>query len=325
MSVVVPLKSEVSARRRLLQNPYAHLEQLEALEGQVGGEVRQPSLTEQIAASRRLYQNPYAYLDEAGDYSVAAPVECLPVAASEIPVQVFPGVVRGSQHRYSDREIEAQVTDLQRLVWRKRATLWGSAVPVDPVELLDPEAALKLLGYGYLLDEGLGQFHTGKGVVEVAGLIDHASKTVRVSRWFPTHTRTFTAAHELGHAALHASSGGMHRDRPMDGLVYSRNPLEVEANKFASYFLMPAKLVIARFVEIFGVACFRLTMEAAFALSSRDLPEARKEYRSVRDLSRHLASANRFNGRHVIPLADQFRVSVETMAIRLEELHLLEL
>lgn len=322
----VPLKSEVSARRRLLQNPYAHLEQLEAFEDQVGGDVRQPSVAEQITAARRLYQNPYAYLDETGDKCVSDSVaaERPHVATPEFPTQVFPKGVNKSKHRYSDREIEERVTELQRSVWRNRAALWGDVVPADPVELLDPQAALRLLGYEYLLDEGLGQFHIGKGVVEVAGLIDHESKTVRVSRWFPTRTRTFTAAHEAGHAALHASLGGMHRDRPMDGVVYSRNVREVEANKFASYFLMPAKLVMARFTEIFGMACFRLTVETSFALLGRDLPDARKEYRTVRDLSRHLASANRFDGRHVIPLADQFRVSFETMAIRLEELHLLD-
>ena len=45
---------------------------------------------------------------------------------------------------------------------------------------------------------------------------------------------------------------------------------------------------------------------------------------SLRDISRILAKTESFNGQYFRSLADQFYVSVEAMAIRLEELSLLE-
>jgi Zn-dependent peptidase ImmA (M78 family) len=43
--------------------------------------------------------------------------------------------------------------------------------------------------------------------------------------------------------------------------------IEVEANKFASLFLMPAKLVAARFSEVFRITPFVLTEASVFRVS----------------------------------------------------------
>jgi Zn-dependent peptidase ImmA (M78 family) len=53
--------------------------------------------------------------------------------------------------------------------------------------------------------------------------------------------------------------------------------------------------------------------------------EARAKLPRRRDLSRMLARVDRFDGRQIDSLTSQFRVSVEAMAIRLEELNLVSL
>ena len=57
-------------------------------------------------------------------------------------------------------------------------------------------------------------------------------------RVFSLETIKFTIAHELGHALLHPNMV-LHRDRPMDGSksLQSKDYKELQANKFAAYFL----------------------------------------------------------------------------------------
>jgi Zn-dependent peptidase ImmA (M78 family) len=114
----------------------------------------------------------------------------------------------------------------------------------------------------------------------------------------------------------------MHRDKPLDGSPASADRVEVEANKFATLFLMPARLVRTRFAELFQAQTFELTEESAFALAGCSLSDFQRSHRTHRHVSRAVASAPRFNGRHFTPLCEQFRVSREAMAIRLEELSL---
>ena len=79
-------------------------------------------------------------------------------------------------------------------------------------------------------------------------------KLVQVSKQFPQETQNFTAAHELGHAILHKQTV-LHRDRPLDGSSNTpRIREEMQADKFATFFLMPSKLVEDIFFEMF-VAC----------------------------------------------------------------------
>jgi len=202
-------------------------------------------------------------------------------------------------------------------------SLWRSELPTDPIEILDPKVAFGLLGYEYSLEEGLGQYRNENNLIEVAGLIDRDSKKVHVSRQFDLSVQAFTAAHELGHAVLHPAGGGIHRDRPMDSTSYPRKPEEIEADKFATYFLMPAKLVRTRFFDLFGAECFTLSEGTAFALIGMSLQEIRTKCNTLRDLSRLLASTEQYNNRYFVALATQFRVSMDAMAIRLEELKLL--
>lgn len=232
----------------------------------------------------------------------------------------------GSKSKYSTAEIEQRALEVQTLVWQRRAQLWGDAsVPTNPVDLLSPEVALRLLDYNFNLVETLGTFASDAGTVEVAGLLETQPGRVSVSRQMRNEIRLFTAAHELGHIVLHPHLKEAHRDRPLDGSVISRTLIEREADKFASSYLMPANLVRSRFTNLFGTAQFSLSDETAFALFGTGLSEARRKMKNIRTLSRMLAGVERFDGRQVVSIASQFRVSITAMAIRLEELELLRM
>lgn len=263
------------------------------------------ALRRKVSETRRLLENPYALVEHLYPKCDFEGESCSTVAL----------------RRYSDREIEAAATSLLNRMWKERRSLWVDSPPNDPIEIRDPGIALRLVGFDYLLEE-VGQYRSEGGVIEVAGLIDRTSKTVRVSTQFAAVVQLFTAAHELGHAVLHPVHGGVHRDRAVDGTRSIRDVSEYEADKFASYFLMPRKLVRSRFAALFGAEQFALCDDTAFALGGKSLDEIRSRLRARRDLSKLLASTVRYAGRSFASLAEQFGVSVEAMAIRLEELAL---
>lgn len=282
-----------------------------------------------ITKNRILLQNPYAYSDGFGGYSATdkngeiislSPHPARPASTKSN----FQETGFKKPRRSRNQHIELTAHDMRSRLWKNRISLWNGTPPTDPVRIIDPARALHLLGYKFSLDDTLGQFRNDRGEFEVAGLIDPNSKIVRVSRQPPLNVRLFTAAHELGHVLLHPSNGVIHRDRPQDGTTPSRNPRELEADKFASYFLMPAKLVRERFTAAFKTERFISTDDTSFALCCLSLDEFQVKYTTQRSRSRLLASTESYSGRHFTSLATQFRVSVEAMAIRLEELNLLD-
>lgn len=299
----------ITQSRRLLQNPYAYLDDHGSYTALHRSDRSSASLSEQITESRRLLDDPYAYLDGDGSFSALSSHTQLDIAKK--------------QHRHSNIELQQKAKELHREIWLNKSKIWGDAAPSDPVEMLDPSIALHLIGYDYDLEETLGQHRSNGRLIEVAGIIDNTSKRVFISRQFPNNVRIFTAAHELGHAVLHEARG-LHRDKPLDGATLSRDSIEFEADKFATYFLMPEKLVRARFANIFATDCFTVNEETVFALSRISLNDFQKKCKALRDLSRILACAEYYNGLRFISLANQFRVSIEAMAIRLEELELLD-
>lgn len=293
-------RESISQQRRLLENPYAYVEQLSAVAS---------SPPEPIAAAskhRKLLENPYAYLTGEGQYE-------LPPSPARVP---------SKQKAWKNDQIEVKVREIHTRLWRDRGQLWPEQIPTDPVDLLDPVKALQAIGFDFLLEEGLGSIPGRSGQIEVAGVIDMNAKTVRVGRQFPEAVRTFTAAHELAHAVLHPQLDGLHRDKALDGVLQATDRVETEANRFATLFLMPAKLVKARFLELFLTERFEINDDTAFALAGRSLADLGNAYETRRSLTRALAASERYNGRHFIPLHQQFRVSREAMAIRLEELSL---
>jgi len=225
---------------------------------------------------------------------------------------------------YPRREIQETVRRLHRFIWDNQKAIWGDDAPEDPVEMLDVRVAAKIAGFEYQELSGIGIHQTGDGDSDVAGLIDESSKTISISHQHKAKVRRFTAAHEIGHAMLHEFHGSMHRDRTIDMMGPKRDRFEKEADEFATLFLMPAKLVKARFLEIFYTEPFVLTNETAFALGFSNARELLQKCPTDRALAKLLASTERFNFVNVQSLADQFGVSTETMAIRLEELNLIK-
>lgn len=323
--MVKSLSQKITASRVLLENPYAYLNDMGNFSAVISSQPDSAASHSEIAASRLKLQDPYAYLDDFGGFSAALAIPAeLSVVEKHITERYAP-LVRNKRkgHRYAYVDIEAKATELQRMMWQDRNAIWADGPPSNPIDMLDPAIAFQLIGFDFGISESLGQHFIDDRQVEVAGLIDDSTMKVRISRKFPIDVRHFTAAHELGHALLH-DARGLHRDRPLDGSSMPQDPVETEANKFASYFLMPAKQVGQTFVKLFGTDRFILNEDTRFALSRggiMSLPPSP----TLRYVSRILASVGNYNGVRFPSLADQFHVSNEAMAIRIEELGLVVL
>jgi hypothetical protein len=324
--VVKTLEATITERRRLHQNPYAFIEYLAEFDE---SKLERLELADadgaRLSASRKALEDPYAYLDGDGGFSAANVDEAIAPLSSDHPGSLISNATAGAKsqtRRYRDAEIEARATALQRRLWSERDRLWEGAAPTNPLEVLDIRKALGLAGYELVFESGLG--HDPRTHIEVAGLIDRDAKLVKSSLQFIEPYQRFTLAHELGHAVLHPDGGGIHRDRPLDGMTRARDRGEREADRFATYFLMPSKLLRERFRQQFGTDCFVLTDDTAFALSRTTSDVVREKNPSRRHLARTLSAAETYNSRSFKSLSTQFGVSVGAMAIRIEELLLLE-
>lgn len=94
---------------------------------------------------------------------------------------------------------------------------------------------------------------------DIAGTIDHGRKLVIISNKFSDPVKRFTTGHELGHAVLHPDKGTMHRDLPLERAGVVRDFREVEANRFASAYLMPRDPVEKQFRELFLLNDFTMS------------------------------------------------------------------
>lgn len=232
---------------------------------------------------------------------------------------------RFSNSNLSNAAIEDIAIKVQNLMWKYRNTIWKKKRPETPREILRPNIAFeKLLDYKVLKRDTLGEYDLSGEIVEIAGIIDNDNKAVGISKNFPPHIQNFTLAHELGHALLHKQNV-LHRDRALDGTSgIVRAAIEIQADKFATYFLMPKKQVVKAFQEQFSMDKFVLNEDSIFALTGDTLRSFRVKHRSLRDLSRFIASAEYLYATPFKSIAEVFNVSTEAMAIRLEELDLIE-
>jgi Zn-dependent peptidase ImmA (M78 family) len=274
-----------------------------------------------IHRSRKLLQNQYAYLDGDGGYDAVFPGTPTPVIIP--PNDLLNGRNKGK--RFSKKDIEEIARKLQVEMWLHRQEIWLGRGDIEPLDVLDPGLALKAIGYSVDVCESLGQYRGQGESFEVAGILDNDTSRVQISRRFSPEIRNFTIAHELGHAILHEESG-LHRDRALDGTSarLPRPPNEFEADNFAAYFLLPEKQVRIAFAQKFLTQSFVLDEATAFALSAEALSSLKSQCRTIRDLTRILASAEHYNGVRFDSIAKQFGVSNAAMAIRLEELGLVE-
>lgn len=226
-----------------------------------------------------------------------------------------------SKKSWTDDELEKLVIDFQNLIWKHRKVIWETETPTNALEILDIFKIFdKVLNFQVAFANDLSD---GSYEVECAGIIDQSSRQVLLSNKFNPQIQNFTSAHELGHAILHTGLR-MHRDIPLDGANESRiSATEKQANKFASFFLMPKKILEQEYSERFGGKRFKIDEESAFKIPKTNLSEMRKRFNTKRKLSRYVASIEFYDSKPFNSLSSLFNVSIEAMAIRLEELDLI--
>jgi Zn-dependent peptidase ImmA (M78 family)/formiminotetrahydrofolate cyclodeaminase len=226
----------------------------------------------------------------------------------------------------TNSQIENSAIALQNLIWKNRTKIWEEDITGNPTQVLKPSIIFrKALGYHFDDLTELDFVNDENGISETAGIIDQENKIVHISSHLPQVVQNFTAAHELGHAILHKQAV-MHRDIPLDGSIsdQKRNKEEMQADKFASYFLMPAKQVKQLFEKIFLTEKFFISQDSTYSLTKGNISNLRRECKNLRGLSRKLASTGSYGNEFFLSMANTFNVSDEAMAIRLEELGLLE-
>lgn len=281
---------------------------------------------EQIHRDRVIHQNPYRHVNMEGGFHALAPEKN---AVVDIPLQLDTAELRGGKPldaEFSMEEIEEIVRRFQNNLWKHQGEIWEADTVDDPVDVLDPTVALETLGYVCEKADSLGQFSDSGEKVKIAAVIEDRKKRVRVSGDFPIDVLRFTASHELGHALLHQSEG-LHRDRPINKAqsVSARDRREVEADKFATFFLMPKKRVKKHFIIRFDREKLHLDQDTAYGLKPGSGEDLLSRSDSLRGFARTVASAERFHDDHFRSLAERFGVSIEAMAIRLEELDLVSI
>lgn len=221
--------------------------------------------------------------------------------------------------------IDVAVRHLQTDIWNRRYELWNGCPPINKIEVLEPSVALAALGYSVQSVDSLGEFWANGVRGEAAGEINNDRKVVTISQRFLLPEQRFTLAHELGHAVCHQNIERMHRDLPLERSGVARSLQEVEANHFASGFLMPEPHMRKYFADRFLASNLRLDDEAvAYALCGTSTDNIRSRYRSKRSIAIFVAGTECFNGNYFQSLASLFRVTRTAMAIRLEELELID-
>jgi len=309
---------DIRRSRFRLRNPYAHLD------GDGAFSALAPATESDVHKDRLSLENPHAHVDEDGSYRAWKEIRVPSLSPKPLISRdaLLQGKARGSG--FSRQEIEAIVRGLHVEMWRRRQELWSDR-SVSPIEIADPIVALQGIGYSVSAFEALGQHSESGETFEVAGIINNPESEVQISLAFAPAVRSFTLAHELGHALLH-NAAVLHRDRAVDSTVSGkkRDKIESEADRFASSFMMPEKLVRAEFERRFHSTPFELSQASAFALTGKKMNDLQSRIRSTGDLARFLASADQYNGGYFHSLAEQFGVSIEAMANRLRDLGLVK-
>ena len=213
----------------------------------------------------------------------------------------------------------------------RSAELWPGKQEISFADVVDPAMAARVLGVDYQLHPELRWFtRPFSPLEETAGILDREGSRILIAEKFKFETRRFTAAHEIGHLLLHdgVEETIMHRDRPIDGLTRedtARPWYEREANHFAACFLVPRKRLKEAFQYVFSTNIpFVFDDAAAFELCRQDPDSLLRPDDETLARGLALASATHFRGKHFVPLHQQFRVSVTSMAIRIEELGLIQ-
>jgi formiminotetrahydrofolate cyclodeaminase len=226
--------------------------------------------------------------------------------------------------RYSREDLFQIAKNIHSELWLNREQIWSDTDQLIPVQIIDPATTFNLHGYDYEESVTLGRDIIEGESVEIAGYVDNEKKVAKVSQKFAPDVRRFTSAHELGHAILHKQKT-LFRDRALDGGTTGskRSQVELEADTFAAFFLMPEVQVRDLFTQIFGREQFHVDQSSAFALGFRGVGAMKSKLPTARHLSAHLATTDLYSGVPTRSLCGIFGVSPTAMAIRIEELTLI--
>lgn len=223
----------------------------------------------------------------------------------------------------SASSIEACAHEVHLELWNNRHELFSGKLPKHPLDSVDPAIALYMKGFDVVTDPALGEMWEEGRRVQVAGVVDQTAHIVRVSQNLDDQQRLYTTGHELGHVIRHPGMS-LHRDRAISGHMPRKDDKEREADLFASCFLMPARYVINEFYRRFGMRVFRMSEDTVFGLSLGSVENVQRKVKRQRDVSLVTATASTFMGRPFLPLCQIFGVSPVAMAIRLEEVGLVD-
>ena len=223
------------------------------------------------------------------------------------------------------RQIEKLTIDMLIDINNDKKGFWRTNTPVYYLDMIKPKKLLEVFGYEYIESSSLGRFDQNGQWIEIAGITDHEQKIVKVSTSYSPESRYFTLCHELGHVIMH-NERRMYRDGPLDGKFNrpGQDWIEYQANTFAKFFSMPGELVIELFESYFGTRKWELNSDTLFMLNKGNAQEFLKKYPYKRSVSLLLAGLTVYNQQEFPSLAQVFGVSKTAMAIRLEELGLID-
>jgi len=221
-------------------------------------------------------------------------------------------------------DLDTETEKIEKIVLELQKELYiSTGEPKETRELLElfnPINIIRFKGYDYQEVQDLGAVRFNKDKYETAGIVDHLRKLVAISLKFKPHERKFTTGHELGHILLHPHLS-LHRDRPIDSEKPKGtfNFTEWQANKVATYLLMPKFLILREVKKRFG-RNLPLTFDdnISFILNPRNPGNLIRS--EAKSLNREIAMATYTDGGKVISLVELFGVSIEAMARRLQEL-----
>ena len=220
-------------------------------------------------------------------------------------------------------ELDRGAYALRQEIFEHRQSFWPDRQP-QGLEVADPALAAEVLGVKFQYQQQIA-FKMTRASSEVAGLLDRKKGLIVVAERFGIEVTRFTGAHEIGHWVFHETECTLHRDLPIGGLEQGPpDPVEREANHFAACFLMPRKYVADQFK-------LRFPSDGPFVVDDAAVHHFRIHasdsllYPEVGSLVREkiFARAQSYGGRPFVSMVALFRVSVETMAIRIRELGLI--
>jgi Zn-dependent peptidase ImmA (M78 family) len=229
--------------------------------------------------------------------------------------------------------IRDDVGEIFKMLKAEREHRTGSPVAISELVPTDLFAVMSLLGLRYEELEELGGVRLGNPWAArdatVAGMFTFVTRTVTVAKGQPPPQRRFTTAHEIAHSLYDAGIVQL-RERgnsASDRLDPEQKAREQRAEVFAAELLMPTELTRDAMVKRFGspldctVAHDDLAYFLSLAAHQKITPSQLAHMPQVRRAAL-LATADNFQGKHFVPLAEQFGVSAEAMAKRLLDVDL---